>query len=131
MTDIIEWADRLYSEGVDNKDAVMFADAFADDGWLRFGNNPVITGRDNIREAIAGFFTVFASLRHQSAGTTLADGTLVLEAVVTYTLHGGGTVTVPACTIFGMRPGPGEPKAESCRIYVDLTPLFSAAQAGG
>jgi hypothetical protein len=130
MIDIITWADKLYSEGVDHKDAVAFANAFAEDGWLRFGNNPVIAGRESIREAIAQFFSMFASLSHESGGTTLSDGTLVLEARVTYTLHQGGTVTVPACTIFGMKAGSGLPQAESCRIYVDLNPLYSAVQAG-
>ena len=131
MHDIIAWADKLYSEGVDNKDANAFANAFTEDGWLRFGNNPVINGKDAIREAIAQFFTVFASLSHESAGTTLSDdGTLVLEARVSYTLHQGGTVIVPACTIFGMKADSTVPLAESCRIYVDLNPLFAAAQSG-
>ena len=79
MADMISWADRLYSEGVDNKDAAMFADAFTSEGWLRFGNNPPLIGRDAIREAIAGFFSMFASLEHESAGTTFSDGTLVVD----------------------------------------------------
>lgn len=124
------WARRLYSEGVDRKDAAAFADAFVSDGWLRFGNNEPLTGRDAIRDAIAGFFTLFASLSHEERGVTWADGALVLEADVTYTLHGGGTVTVPACTIFRMAEqsaGSG-PQAARCQIYVDLAPLFGALQ---
>ncbi len=132
MADMISWADRLYSEGVDNKDAAMFADAFTPEGWLRFGNNPPLIGRDAIRDAIAGFFTMFASLEHQSAGTTFSDGTLVVEATVTYTLFDGGTVSVPACTIFRFADTSGErPLAHKCQIYVDLAPLFSAVQNAG
>lgn len=128
--DVISWARALYSDGVDRKDASAFANAFVADGWLRFGNNPPITGRDNIREAIAQFFTLFASLSHEDTGTTWTDGTLVLEANVTYTLHQGGTVTVSACTIFRMAdPGEtGKPVARKCQIYVDLAPLFGALQ---
>ncbi len=132
MNEIVAWAGRLYSEGVDNKDAKAFAEAFTEDGWLRFGNNEPLIGRENIEQAITGFFTVMASLSHESTGTTWADGTLVMEANVTYTLHHGGTVTVPACTIFRMADsdGSGEPKVRKCNVYVDLTPLFAAAQGG-
>ena len=127
--EMISWSDKLYSEGVDRKDAGVFANAFTADGWVRFGNNEQLVGRDAIRESIAGFFSMFASLSHESTYTTWADDTLVLEARVTYTLHHGGTVTVPACTIFLMAGGDnGEPKASECRIYVDLSPLFAAAQ---
>ena len=132
MADMISWADRLYSEGVDNKDAAMFADAFTSEGWLRFGNNPPLIGRDAIREAIAGFFSMFASLEHESAGTTFSDGTLVVEATVTYTLFDGGIVSVPACTIFRFADTSGDrPLAHKCQIYVDLAPLFSAVQNAG
>ena len=127
--EIKAWADRLYSEGVDNKDASAFAGAFVDDGWLRFGNNEPITGRDTIREAIAQFFTLFASLSHEPIATTISDDTVVLEANVTYTLHHGGTVTVPACTIFRLAETGGHtPVARKCQIYVDLAPLFGALQ---
>ena len=127
--EMISWSDRLYSEGVDRKDAGVFANAFAPDGWVRFGNNEALVGRDAIRESIAGFFTMFASLSHESTYTTWADDTLVLEARVTYTLHRGGAVSVPACTIFRMAGREnGDPKASECRIYVDLSPLFAAVQ---
>ncbi len=132
MNETAKWAHRLYSEGVDNKDAKAFADAFTDDGWLRFGNNEPLVGRESIEQAIAGFFRVMASLSHESTGTTWSDGTLVMEADVTYTLHHGGTVTVPACTIFRIAdsPGSGDPKVRKCNVYVDLTPLYSEAQGG-
>ncbi|HET7459247.1 MAG TPA: nuclear transport factor 2 family protein, partial [Gemmatimonadaceae bacterium] len=94
-----------------------------------FGNAPTITGRDAIREAIAGFFTAFVSLSHESKGAFLDGDTLILEAVVTYTRHDGQLVSVPAVTIFriaGIAPNDGgRPVADQCRIYVDLTPLFA------
>lgn len=80
MTDMIAWADRLYSEAVDRKDADGFAAVFTDDAWMRFDNDDPITGRENIRQAIAGFFTLFQALKHESTGTTWCGGTLVIEA---------------------------------------------------
>jgi ketosteroid isomerase-like protein len=127
--EVIAWANDLYARSVDNKDAAGFAAAFTPDGWLRFGNAPPITGRDAIREAIAGFFGSFASLSHESTGNYLVGDTLILEAVVTYTRHDGRVVSVPAVTIFRFASDADSdalhPTADQCRIYVDLTPLYA------
>jgi hypothetical protein len=127
--EVIAWATELYARSVDNKDAAGFAAAFTRDGWLRFGNAPPITGRAAIRDAIAGFFTGFAALRHESAGTYLVGDTLILEAVVTYTRHDGRQVSIPAVTIFRIASSADSdalhPTADQCRIYVDLGPLYA------
>lgn len=125
--DVFRWADDLYANAVDRKDAAGFAAAFTPDGWCRFGNQEPLVGRETIREAIAGFFTAMVSLRHTPQARFFVDDTLVLEALVTYLRHDGGEVTVPAVTIFHVA-GVGEdgrPLADSCRIYVDLAPLFA------
>lgn len=126
---VMRWAEDLYRNAVDHKDAAGFAAAFAPDGWVQFGNWPRTTGRDAITVAIAQFFDGFKSLLHKSVGRWLDARTLVLEAEVTYVRHDGGTVTVPAATIFRLAPEPseaGKPQAKECRIYVDLTPLYAA-----
>jgi len=126
---VMRWADDLYTNAVDRKDAAGFAAAFAPDGWVQFGNWPRTSGREAITVAIAQFFDGFQSLAHTSVGTWLDRGTLVLEAEVTYVRHDGGTVTIPACTIFRLAAQPsadGMPQAKECRIYVDLTPLYAA-----
>ncbi len=126
---VMRWADDLYRNAVDHKDAAGFAAAFAPDGWVQFGNWPRTTGREAITAAIAHFFDGFRSLAHKSVGCWLDAGTLVLEAEVTYVRHDGGTVTVPAATIFRLSAEPSEegtPQAKECRIYVDLTPLYAA-----
>lgn len=126
---VMRWAEELYSNSVDRKDAAGFARAFAPDGWVQFGNWPRTTGREAITAAIAHFFDGFQSLRHRSVGQWLDRGALVLEAEVTYLRHDGRTVTVPACTIFRLAAEPsaeGSPQAKECRIYVDLGPLYAA-----
>lgn len=126
---VMRWAEELYSNSVDRKDAAGFARAFAPDGWVQFGNWPRTTGREAITAAITQFFDGFQSLRHRSVGQWLDGGALVLEAEVTYLRHDGRTVTVPACTIFRLAAEPsaeGSPQAKECRIYVDLGPLYGA-----
>lgn len=130
--DVLRWAENLYQQHVDNKDAVGFAAAFTEDGWLRFANAPVIRGREAIRVAIEQFFSSFVDLRHTSRGAWLVDDTLFLEATVTYTRHDKRQVSVPAMTVFriagaieGQHGEPPRPVADECRIYVDLTPLYA------
>jgi ketosteroid isomerase-like protein len=125
--DVVRWADRLYSDHVDHKDADGFAAAFTQDGTLRFGNSDTLVGRDAIRGAIAQFFAAFKSLRHHSGRTWMDGDIVVLEAVVTYIRQDGQEVTVPAVTIFHLVPTniSSAPLADECRIYVDLTPLFA------
>jgi uncharacterized protein (TIGR02246 family) len=129
--DIESWARELYAEGVDHKDAAAFAAVFAPDASLQFGNSPPIVGREAIQDAIAQFFTAFVALRHTSVGTWIDGDTVVLEAVVTYTRHDGGVVSVPATTIFILAPlassDEARPIVKLCRIYVDLMPLFAPA----
>lgn len=124
---VIAWAEKLYTEAVDRKDAAGFARAFSRNGTIRFGNNPEVRGREQIESAIAQFFTTFKSLTHQSSGARLAEDTLFLEAVVTYTRHDDRRVSVPAMTVFHLAGvnDTGAPVADDCRIYVDLTPLYA------
>jgi ketosteroid isomerase-like protein len=124
---VARWADTLYSEHVDHKDADGFAAAFTHDGTLRFGNSDMLVGRAAIQVAIAQFFSAFKSLRHHSGRTWLDGDTVILEAVVTYIRHDGQEVTVPAVTIFHLVSVSisSTPLADDCRIYVDLTPLFA------
>jgi hypothetical protein len=117
------WARQLYGEFVDQKDAAGFAAVFEQDGTLRFGNQPPIVGRAEIEEAIRQFFLAMISLRHEFANISRDGDTLFLEAVVTYHRHDDKIVSVPAMTVFKMNDNF---LAKSCRIYVDLTPLFAA-----
>lgn len=127
--EVMRWADDLYANAVDHKDAAGFAAAFTPDAWLRFGNADPLVGRDAIRAAIAQFFTAFVDLRHESKGSYLDGDTLILEAVVTYTRHDRQQVSIPAVTIFRLAETGEQPRAtpiaDQCRIYVDLTPLFA------
>ena len=116
------WARKLYSESVDQKDAAGFAAVFAENGTLTFGNQPAIIGRAAIEEAITQFFTAMVSLRHEFVQISPDGDRLFLEAVVTYHRHDGKIVSVPAMTVFEMDDNF---LARSCRIYVDLTPLFA------
>lgn len=119
------WARALYRDSVDRKDAAGFAAAFAEDGTLRFGNEPALIGRPQIEHAIAQFFQSMVSLRHEFTAISCDGKTIFLEALVTYTRHDGAVVTVPAMTVFETAGIDDYFVVKECRIYVDLQPLFA------
>lgn len=119
------WARALYGDAVDRKDAAGFAAVFAEDGTLRFGNQQPIVGRRNIEEAITQFFGAMLALQHEFTVISCDGNRWLLEAMVTYTRHDGGNVTVPAMTVFEIAETDTRIVAQSCRIYVDLAPLFA------
>lgn len=123
----IEWARTLYDGCVDRKDAAGFAAVFAEDAWMRFANNEPVIGRKNIEAAIAGFFTMLDTLKHQQTGLWSQGDALILEANVTYRRLDGGMVTVPAVTIMRLAGTAARPVVERCQMFVDLTPLFAPA----
>ncbi len=119
------WARALYRDAVDQKDAAGFAAVFAQDASLRFGNHEPLIGPAQIESAIAQFFQAMVTLRHGFTAISRAGNTVFLEATVTYERHDGATVTVPAMTVFALEKAGPEWGAQSCRIYVDLAPLFA------
>jgi hypothetical protein len=124
---VMRWAENLYSNHVDKKDAAGFAAVFSPTGWVRFGNNDKVVGQSAIAAAIGGFFSAFKSLSHSAKGAWLEGDVLFLEAEVAYVRHDDKPVTVPAMTVFKLASDDGNsaPVAEECRIFVDLTPLFA------
>ncbi len=97
------------------------------DARFRFGNAPVVVGREAIRAAVAGFFAAIASSRHQLLATWNGSGTAVCEGKVTYTRHDGSMVSVPFANVFELR---GD-KIAAYRIYIDNSSLFAALLDAG
>lgn len=127
---VLAWVAALYTDAVDHKDAAGFAAAFTEDARMRFGNAEPVVGRGAIEAAIAYFFSAITALRHETVGAWYDDGALIVEAIVTYTRHDGGIVSVPAVTIFRLTDAAGPPfLAHRCQMYVDLAPLFAPGPA--
>jgi ketosteroid isomerase-like protein len=113
------WWERVFTV-VDARDAAGFVGLITSDARFRFGNNPVIVGREAIQAAVAGFFAAIAASRHQLFGTWNDPSTAVCEGEVTYTRHNGSTLSVPFANVFELR---GD-KIAAYRIYIDNSALF-------
>jgi ketosteroid isomerase-like protein len=117
----LAWWERVFA-AIDAGNAAGFVDFLTPDAQFRFGNAPVVVGRDAIHAAAAGFFAAIASSRHRMLGRWYGAATAVCEGEVTYTRHDGSTISVPFANVFELR---GD-KIAAYRIYIDNSSLFPA-----
>jgi ketosteroid isomerase-like protein len=120
-TDPRAFADGMFAV-VDRLDADRFAEYYAPDAVLRFGNAEPVHGREAIHRTYADFFATVDGIRHDPQHYVHQDGTHLMEALVTYTRKDGSLVTVPAMSVFHTRE---DGLIDSYRIYVDLAPLLA------
>jgi ketosteroid isomerase-like protein len=106
---------------IDSMEPDRFAQHLSPDATMRFGNAPVVRGRDAIRDAWASFCDTVDGVHHDIVEQWEAGDATIVEASVTYTRKDRSRVTVPVVTIY--RAG-GELIADY-RIFIDLAPLFA------
>jgi len=117
------WIDDYYAD-VDAMRLEAFVERHGDDASVVFGNNPPSVGKEAIRAAIGGFWSMIGGLRHERRNLWFVnDGaTAVLEVVTHYTTKGGAAVAVPCVSLLD-RSADG--KVTSLRVHIDLAPLFA------
>ena len=120
------WIVDLFST-IDDMDTAGFADVFAEDATFRFGNSDPAVGRQEIKQAVAGFFSMLDGLTHQITGVWKGhwEGGRVtsVETAVTYTRNDGSVVgPLPATSTIRLD---GE-EIQDYRIFMDIAPVFAA-----
>ena len=118
------WTDGLFS-AIDSMDTDKFVSYISAEGTLTFGNNPPVTGRENIHAVIAGFFGSIAGIKHDVRNVWDTDGHLIMRGSSTYTRHDGSMLTTPFCNVFKME----EDEIVTYDIYIDLSQLYVTATA--
>lgn len=108
---------------IDRSDATAFAGHLSDDVRLQFGNAPAVSGRDTVRDVIAGFFASIKGLRHTVERTWVEADAVICHGSVTYTRHDGSHLTVPFANVLGLR----NDEITDYRIYVDTSALYTGA----
>jgi len=116
----LAWWESVFAV-IDAGDAAGFVGFLTPDAQFRFGNAPVVVGREAIHSAAAGFFSAIAFSRHRLLRTWNGAGTAVCEGEVAYTRHDGSVISVPFVNVFELR---GDMIAVY-RIYIDNSSLFS------
>lgn len=107
---------------IDRKDAQSFAKLISNDGIMRFGNGPVMKGREEIATSVANFFSSLESLSHTLERAWVQDDAQCLQGLVKYTRKDGKVFDIPFTDVFVM--GKNGEVAEWL-VYSDMTPLFS------
>jgi ketosteroid isomerase-like protein len=112
------WMSELF-ESIDAMDAERFAEFLTDDATFRFGNNPPVTGKAAIRDAVGGFFGGIKAIRHEVSEAWLCANVAVCHGSVTYTRQDGSALTVPFANILTMEGS----LIASYLIFVDISGL--------
>lgn len=116
-----DWVNSLFA-AIDRQDAEAFAGFLAEDACFIFGNLPALTGREAIREFVAGFFASIRAISHYVPDSWQSGDALTCRGEVTYTRLDGSTLTVPFANVFLMS---GD-RVRDYRIYADTSALYVA-----
>jgi uncharacterized protein (TIGR02246 family) len=114
-------SDRVFA-AVDAMKPDAFVEFFAEDGRFVFGNSEPLHGRQAIVAGLDGFFATIQGLRHELVHEWIVRADTIVESRVTYTRLDGGTVTVPAVSIWQLGD---DGLIADYRIFVDLAPLYA------
>lgn len=117
---------RTVFDRVDALDAQGFAQFFAADGRLTFGNGPTMVGPDQIVAGCSGFFDTIAGMRHSVVNEWQVGDQTIVELKVTYTRQDGGDVDLPVVSIWASDTAG---LITDYRVYFDVAPVFAESGA--
>jgi ketosteroid isomerase-like protein len=115
--EVPEWLRRHY-ELVDAAALDEYIEDFSDDARLRFGADPVVTGKEAIRARFAGGHAARRT-HHEYRNVWEAGSTTIVEFDARYTFPDGETVSANALVIIEREGG----LIEELRVSMDQTPL--------
>ena len=105
---------------IDRFDTETFASYLDEDARFKFANIPVITGKNNIFEFVAGFFQSIKAIRHKNFEIYELEGIRFVLANVTYTRLDGTTLSVDFSNTFKLKGN----KIKDYLIFIDNSELF-------
>lgn len=92
-----------------------------DDVRYKFGNLPVVVGKQGIKESSTSFLQNFKSLKHDVQNIWEIGEVVVVEMEINYIRHDDKRFNLPCCNIFTMK---GDLVREM-KIYMDISPVFA------
>lgn len=114
------WIDEFHADVEALRlDAVL--ERMTPDVQVAVGNNPVMQGRDAVRQGLGGLFSAVDGIRHTTMHTAEAGPLTFREMKVDYLRKDGRTVSVPVVSVFERRG----PQVSALRIHLDIAPLFA------
>lgn len=108
-------------DAIDSGDPSVYAKILTDDSRFRFGNYPMVQGKDAIFKEQTDFYSSVKSTKHEIIRTWKDDKSIVADMLVTYIRHDGSTITLPVVDIFEIVDN----KIDATIIYMDVNPLYA------
>ena len=105
---------------IDNFDTRSFASYLDENAQFRFANIPVVSGKNNIFDFVAGFFQGIKAISHKNLEIWELDKVRFVNGNVTYTRHDNSTLSVDFSNTFKLN---GD-KIRDYRIFIDNSELF-------
>jgi hypothetical protein len=106
---------------IDAFDPDKFVAHLTPDARFRFGNADPVTGREAVREAVAGFFSSIDGLTHHIKNIWEFEDTVIVQIDVEYLRKDGKTVITPNADILIYE---GD-LVRDWQIYIDVAPVYS------
>jgi hypothetical protein len=109
-------------KAIDRFDTKAFVSYLDEEANFKFGNIPVVKGRNAIFEFVAGFFQAIRGIRHTNFEIWELEGIRFVNATVTYTRLDGSTLTVNFSNTFKLK---GD-RIKDYLIFIDNSELFKS-----
>ncbi len=108
-------------EAIDEKNIAAFCNFLSADATFRFGNSDPVSGKENIRQYVAGFFESIKGLSHDINDTWDVPGGKICHGIVTYIRKDSSELSVPFSTILKT----GDAGINEYLIFADISQLYS------
>jgi hypothetical protein len=114
-----DWIAKLF-EAIDARQIDGFLSFLDADCSFRFGNLPAVTGVENIRVFLGGFFDSIAALKHEMSAYWIVPDGAICHGMVSYTRLDQSVLTVPFAIILLTSDG----KIHEYLIFADTSELY-------
>src|SRR5260370_8104848 len=105
---------------IDAFDPDKFVAHLTPDAKFRFANADPVTGREAVKEAVAGFFSSIDGLTHHIRNVWEFGDTVVAQIDVEYLRKDGKTVTLPNADILIYQ----RDLVPTCHTYIHFAPAY-------
>lgn len=120
----LQWVDDFFWD-VDSVQIGNLSAWFADDIDLRFGNNPVVNGKQAALDTLGGFYQTISGMHHERLAIVGGGDEVSQQAIVSYMRQDGRVVPLPVSSYL-RRNAKGE--LDRLWIYIDIAPLFAEGE---
>jgi hypothetical protein len=108
-------------KSIDKQDTQAFQGHLTDDVKFRFGNAPVVEGKNAVGETVSGFFSSVKAIQHELTEFWQQQGVIICHGNVTYTRHDSTTLTIPFANILTLE----NDLIKDYLIFADTSKLYA------